>query len=241
MNRRKESGHLLEVRDLEAGYGRKPVLCGVSLVAERGEIVALVGPNGAGKSTLLKAIFGLVQTTAGTVEFLGKQIQNRRPSNNVRDGISFVLQGSRVFTELSVMENLEMGGYPLPACDLGSRIEAVLTLFPALQTMRSRRASTLSAGEKQMLALARAFTLDPQLLLLDEPSLGLAPGAVHDVLQSLRDLNQRLGTGILLVEQNVREALRIADRVYALRLGRVVLHDQPQNLTPEVLRTAFLG
>jgi branched-chain amino acid transport system ATP-binding protein len=235
------TGNLLDVRSLEAGYDKKPVLHGVSLSAKPGEIVAMVGPNGAGKSTILKAVFGLLRTTAGTVEFQGRQIQNRRPSDNVRDGISLVLQGSRVFTELTVIENLEMGGYTLPAREVGSRIEDIFALFPALKEMRARPASTLSTGEKQMLAMARGLMLKPVLLLLDEPSLGLAPRAVHDVLQSLRDLNQRLGTAILLVEQNVREALTVADRVYVLRLGRVALEESPDKLTMNRLRSAFLA
>ena len=233
--------HLLQIRDLEAGYDKKPVLHGVSLEMSPGEIVALLGPNGAGKSTLLKAIFGLVKATRGTITFRGREIQDRNPSDNVGDGLSYVLQGSRVFTELSVRENLEVGGHMLPPNEVKARIEEVLLLFPDLRPLQRRNAATLSTGEKQLLAMARALMLKPTLLLADEPSLGLGPRLAHAALMHLRDLNQRSGTGILLVEQNVREALAVAQRVYVLRLGRIVLADKPENLGPEVLRQAFLG
>lgn len=232
---------LLEVRDLEAGYDKRMVLHGVSLDVAPAEIVALVGPNGAGKSTLLKTVFGLVKASRGAIAFHGRQIQNGNPSDNVRDGLSYVLQGSRVFTELSVRENLEVGGHTLPAKEAIARIDEVLSLFPDLRPLQRRNAATLSTGEKQMLAMARALMLKPTLLLADEPSLGLGPRLAHTALTHLRDLNQRSGTGILLVEQNVREALAVAQRVYVLRLGRIILADKPENLPPEVLRQAFLG
>jgi branched-chain amino acid transport system ATP-binding protein len=233
--------HLLEIRDLEAGYDKRPVLHGVSLHMSPGEIVALVGPNGAGKSTLLKAIFGLVKANRGTIIFRGREIQNRNPSDNVSDGLSYVLQGSRVFGELSVRENLEVGAHTLPAKEVRARIEEVLSLFPALRPLQRRNANGLSTGEKQMLAMARALMLKPRLLLADEPSLGLGPRLAHAAVAHMRDLNAQSGTAIMLVEQNVREALAVAQRVYVLRLGRIVLADKPENLTPEVLRQAFLG
>jgi branched-chain amino acid transport system ATP-binding protein len=233
--------HLLAIHDLEAGYDKRPVLHGISLDMWPGEIVALVGPNGAGKSTLLKAIFGLVKVTRGAITYHGREIQNRNPSDNVRDGLSYVLQGSRVFTELTVRENLEVGGHTLPPKEAKARVEEVLPLFPGLRPLQTRNAATLSTGEKQMLAMARALMLQPALLLADEPSLGLGPRLAHAALTHLRDLNAQFGTAILLVEQNVREALAVAQRVYVLRLGRIVLADKPENLTPEVLRQAFLG
>jgi len=233
--------HFLEIRDLEAGYDKRSVLHGVSLDMSPGEMVALVGPNGAGKSTLLKAIFGLVKASRGTITFHGQRIQNRNPSDNVRDGLSYVLQGSRVFTELSVRENLEVGGHTLPAKEVKARVEEVLSLFPNLRPLQARNAATLSTGEKQVLAMARALMLKPALLLADEPSLGLGPRVAHTALTSLRELNERSGTAILLVEQNVHEAMAIAQHIYVLRLGRIVLTDRPENLTSEVLRQAFLG
>jgi len=233
--------YLLEICDIEAGYDKRPVLHGISLEMTPGEIVALVGPNGAGKSTLLKAIFGLVKATQGTITFRGQKIQNRKPSDNVKDGMSYVLQGSRVFNELSVRENLEVGGYTLPSKDVNARIEEVLSFFPDLRSLHARNARCLSGGERQMLALARALMLKPVLLLADEPSLGLGPVMAHATLSHLHDLSRQSGTTILLVEQNVREALAVAQRVCVLRLGRVVLTDTPQTLTLERLQQAFLG
>jgi len=232
---------LLAVDNLEAGYDKRMVLHGVSLAVAPGEIVALVGPNGSGKSTLLKAIFGLVNASKGTVEFAGEEIQNHNPAENVRKGISFVLQGSRVFTDLSVRENLEVGGIILPAKEAKCRVEETLSLFPALKPLLRRNAGTLSTGEKQMLAMGRAMMLKPKLLLADEPSLGLGPKLVHSALTSIKALNETSGTAVLLVEQNVREALAISQRVYALRLGKIALEDKPENLTTELLRQAFLG
>jgi branched-chain amino acid transport system ATP-binding protein len=233
--------HLLAVRGLEAGYDKRPVLHGISVEMPPGDLVALVGPNGAGKSTLLKAIFGLVRASRGTIALGGRQIQNRNPSRNVRDGLSYVPQGSRVFTELSVRENLEVGGHTLQAREVKDRVEEVLSFFPDLRPLQTRNAATLSTGEKQMLAMARALMLKPALLLADEPSLGLGPRLAHAALAHLRDLNHQSGTAILLVEQNVREALAIARHVYVLKLGRIVLADRPENLTHEALRQAFLS
>jgi len=232
---------LLQVQDVQAGYGGRPVLHGVSLSLAPGEIVALVGANGAGKSTLLKAIFGLVRVTHGTIFYRGREIQNRRTSDNTREGLSYLLQGSRVFTGLSVQENLEIGGHILPHRKVRSHVEEALDVLPELRDLRRRNAGTLSTGQRQMLAVGRALMLKPALLLADEPSLGLGPKSVHAALASLRKLNERFGTAILLVEQNVREALAIAQRVCVLRLGRVVLVDRPQNLTSELLRQAFFG
>jgi len=232
---------LLQVQEIEAGYHGRPVLHDVSLTVAPGEIVALVGPNGAGKSTALKAVFGLVRSTRGRILFAGREIQNRSPAENVRNGLSYVLQGSRVFTELSVRENLEVGGYVLPRREVKVRLEEALSLYPDLQPLLRRNAGTLSTGQKQMLAMARALMLKPALLLADEPSLGLSPGATRNALQSLRELNARSGTAVLVVEQNVRAVMTIAQRVCVLRLGRVVLTDQPEHLTTEALRRAFLG
>lgn len=222
---------LFEVNGLKAGYNKKMVLNGISLQVGKGEIVALIGPNGAGKSTALKAIFGLLKVEKGEVIFKGCKIQNRKPTLNIKDGLSYVPQGSRVFTELSVLENLEMGGYTLSnKTDLKKQIEKVLNLFPVLRERRTQNAGKLSGGEKQMLAMGRAFMLNPELLLLDEPSLGLSPKLANKALNTIKDINSQLKTSILIVEQNVREVLEIADRVYILKLGQVCLHDTPQNL-----------
>jgi ABC-type branched-subunit amino acid transport system ATPase component len=232
---------LLQVQDVEAGYEGRPVLHGVSLSLAPGEIVALVGPNGAGKSTLLKAIFGLVGITRGTILYRGSGIQNRRASDNVKEGLSYLLQGSRVFAELSVQENLEVGGHVLPRREVRSRIQEVLDFLPELRDLRKRNAGALSTGQRQMLAVGRALMLRPALILADEPSLGLGPQLVRAALDCLRRLNTEHGTAVILVEQNVKEALTVAQRLYVLRLGRVVVTERPENLTLEALRSAFLG
>lgn len=233
---------MLQVSEVVAGYGKKVVLHGISLEVNPGEIVALVGPNGAGKSTALKAIFGLLKVQKGSVCFKGEAIQNRRPSLNVRAGLNYVPQGSRVFTDLTVLENLEVGGYILEdRQELRARVEQVFELFPLLRERKDQVAGSLSGGEKQMLALGRALILKPDLLLLDEPSLGLSPKLTKIAIKTIREINEKLETTILVVEQNVREALSIANRAYLLKLGRVALHDTAANLLKEdKIRDVFL-
>jgi branched-chain amino acid transport system ATP-binding protein len=233
---------ILIVRDLRSGYGHKRILNGVSLDVKAGEIVALLGPNGAGKSTLLKTIFGLLPAWEGVVRFNDTEIRNRRPEQNVREGLSYVPQGGRVFADLTVQENLELGGFVLrDKRQRRERVERVFHLFPILAERRQQLAGRLSGGERQMLALGRALMNEPRLLLLDEPSLGLAPQAVQETLATVKRLNTELGTAIMLVEQNVREALSIAHRVYVLRMGEVVLQAYSKELTLDALRKAFFG
>ena len=233
---------LLQVVDLEAGYGGKRVVNGVSLGVARGEIVALVGPNGAGKSTLLKATFGLVAPTGGQVVFDGHEMTGAPASGRVRLGMGYVPQGSRVFGELTVAENLEVGGHSLGDRRAARNRQAqVLTLFPALGELQRRLAGTLSGGEQQMVSLARALMTNPSLLLVDEPSLGLGPGAAQSALEHLQTLARDTGTAILLVEQNVSHALRLAHRVIVLVLGRVALAAEADSLTERDLRQAFFG
>ena len=233
---------LLQVVDLEAGYGGKRVVNGVSLGVARGEIVALLGPNGAGKSTLLKATFGLVAPTGGQVVFDGREMTGAPASGRVRLGMGYVPQGSRVFGELTVAENLEVGGHSLGDRRAARNRQAqVLTLFPALGELQRRLAGTLSGGEQQMVSLARALMTNPSLLLVDEPSLGLGPGAAQSALHHLQALSRDTGTAILLVEQNVSHALRLAHRVIVLVLGRVVLEAEADSLTERDLRQAFFG
>ncbi len=237
-----ESDTLLVVRDLRSGYGQKRVLNGVSLDVKAGEVVALLGPNGAGKSTALKTIFGLLRAWEGVVMWNGIAIQNRHPAQNIRDGLVYVPQGSRVFADLTVQENLELGGFILrDRRQSQERMEKVFRLFPILAERRQQLAGKLSGGERQMLALGKALMTEPRLLLLDEPSLGLAPQVTREALGVIKQLNTESGTAILLVEQNVREALTIAHRVYVLRMGEVVLEARPQELTLDTLRNAFLG
>mgnify|MGYP001602892866 FL=1 len=189
---------VLEASDLVAGYGRKQVLHGVSLRVEAAEIVALIGHNGAGKTTLLKTLFGLLPALGGEVRYGGRSITGRRAALNVRDGLSFVPQGHGIFTDLTVRENLELGGYSVGAAD-PDRLAAIYDLFPILKERQDQRAGTLSGGQQQMLALGLALVLRPKLLLLDEPSLGLAPVLVQRVLESVQEINRRFGTAVLLV------------------------------------------
>ena len=220
---------ILEACDLVAGYGRKQVLHGVSLRVEAAEIVALIGHNGAGKTTLLKTLFGLLPALGGEVRYGGRSITGRRAALNVRDGLSFVPQGHGIFTDLTVRENLELGGYSVGAAD-PDRLAAIYDLFPILKERQDQRAGTLSGGQQQMLALGLALVLRPKLLLLDEPSLGLAPVLVQRVLESVQEINRRFGTAVLLVEQNVKQALRIAGRVYVMKVGQISLEDRAEAL-----------
>ena len=180
---------ILEAADLVAGYGTKQVLHGVSLRIGAGEIVALIGHNGAGKTTLLKTLFGLLPVRGGEVRYAGRPITGRRAALNVRDGLSFVPQGHGIFTDLTVGENLELGGYSVGAAE-PERLAAIYDLFPILKERRDQRAGTLSGGQQQMLALGLALVLRPKLLLLDEPSLGLAPQVVDTVFQVLRQIRE---------------------------------------------------
>jgi len=231
---------MLEIRALETGYGKKQVLFGVSLGVQKGEIVALIGPNGAGKSTVLKAVCGLIQPWTGDIRYEGKALDGSTPAQNVAQGITFAPQGNRVFDELTVVENLEIGGFRLAKQELKIRIEEMLQLFPVLRQRLRKEAGNLSGGEKQMLALARALVPKPKLLLLDEPSLGLSPGLVKDALEKIVQINQETGVSILIVEQKVREVLPFCHRVYGLKLGKVAFSGMPLMDDKARLRGLFL-
>jgi branched-chain amino acid transport system ATP-binding protein len=233
---------MLRVESLVTGYGNKRVVNGVSLDVKRGEIVALIGHNGAGKSTLLKSMFGLLPVWEGKIAFDGNGLNSPKPRELLRAGIAYVPQGNRVFTDLTVRENLEMGGVTLPNKNqLKEGMERVFTLFPALIYRLRQRAGTLSGGEKQMLALANALILSPRLLLLDEPSLGLAPPLVTDALARLQQINRDSGVTLLIVEQKVLEVLKIAHRVYVLRNGLVSFSGAADALRDEKkLRSVYL-
>lgn len=232
----------LALDGIETGYGKKQVLFGVSLEASRGEIVALVGPNGAGKSTVLKAICGVLSPWHGRVRFQGRFVRFASPADAVKAGIGFSPQGNRVFPELTVRENLEMGGYGLKRRDVVRRMEELLELFPDLSDRARTQAGKLSGGEQQMLALARALMTEPKLMLLDEPSLGLAPQLIRRAFEMISEIRKDRVTTMLIVEQKVREVLLISDRVYALKLGKVSFEGGPDELLAdrEKMRSLFL-
>lgn len=221
---------MLEIRELETGYGKKQVLFGFSIKVHNNEIIALIGPNGAGKSTVLKAVCGLVSPWKGEIEFNGFKTNGSKPAQNVARGITFAPQGSKVFHDLTVMENLKIGGFQLPRRMLKERIARVLELFPVLKERLRQDAVTLSGGEQQMLALARALVPKPKLLMLDEPSLGLSPNLVGTVFEKIVEINRESGVSILIVEQKVREVLEICSRVYSIKLGKVAFEGPPDIL-----------
>jgi branched-chain amino acid transport system ATP-binding protein len=237
---------LLEVRGLSARYGAVAALRDVSLDVRAGELVALIGANGAGKSTLLRTIAGLMPPTAGRVALEGRDVTGQPPEAILRSGIALVPERRRVFADLTVLDNLELGGYALPrGRDFRRRLDAgvddAYRLFPVLHRRRAQLAGTLSGGEQQMLAIGRALMSRPRLLLCDEPSLGLAPLIVQEIMRLLAALREA-GTTILLVEQNARMALRAADRAYVLETGSVVLSGVGADLLDnDELKAAYLG
>jgi branched-chain amino acid transport system ATP-binding protein len=237
---------LLDVSGLHARYGAVTALHGVSLEVREGEMVALIGANGAGKSTLLRTISGLLAPVDGSVRLGGRDITGRSPHEILRAGIALVPERRRVFTDLTVLDNLNLGGYALPRNGdfrrrLDDGVESAYRLFPVLRQRRDQLAGTLSGGEQQMLAIGRALMSRPRLLLCDEPSLGLAPLVVQEIMRLLAILREG-GTTILLVEQNARMALRAANRAYVLEAGRVALSGTGAALLEdEQLRVAYLG
>jgi branched-chain amino acid transport system ATP-binding protein len=233
---------LLEVDRLDVYYGAIHALKGLSLCVEEGEVVTLIGANGAGKSTTLKTISGLLRPREGTVRFAGQEISRIPPDQIVALGLSQAPEGRRVFQNMSVRENLELGAFTRrDTAAIKADLEEVLTLFPRLKERLSQQAGTLSGGEQQMLAMGRALMARPKLLLLDEPSLGLAPFLVKDIFRIIGEINRR-GTTVLLVEQNAHMALEAAGRGYVLETGEVVLADTGQALlnNPQV-QQAYLG
>lgn len=216
----------LRVQDIHSAYKKKEVLKGVSLSIKQGEIVAVIGPNGAGKSTLLKVISGFIQPTAGAIYFEKKDITALPQNRRVNIGISYFMQGGKVFQSLTVKENLDLSTAALSSAEKKNEISSLLNLFPNLENMLGRRAGLLSGGERQSLALAMILAKRPQLLLLDEPSAGLSPKLVQDLLRKIREFNNNSGTSILLVEQNIRTALNIADRAIMMVNGSIAFETQ---------------
>lgn len=220
---------LMEVKGLQAGYSKKVVVHGISMAIDATEIVALIGNNGAGKTTTLKTIFGLLKPLGGEVVYNGRTVTARSPMANVKDGINFIPQERPIFPDLSVMDNLDLGAYTLKG-DKKSRLEMVYRLFPILKERSWQRAGTLSGGEQRMLGMGMALVIRPRLLLLDEPSLGLAPVLVRSLMEALQQIQKELGTSILLVEQNVKQALQVARRVYVMKMGKLILEESAEKL-----------
>jgi branched-chain amino acid transport system ATP-binding protein len=232
---------LLSVRDLNVSYGAIKAVRGISFDIERGEIVTLIGANGAGKSTTLNTIAGLIRPDSGEIELSGESIVGVRPHTIVEKGLALCPEGRRVFTRMSVAENLDMGGYTRTEAENAETIERVYERFPRLRERVKQPAGTMSGGEQQMLAMGRALMSKPDLLMLDEPSMGLAPILVQEIFDIIKELN-RQGTTILLVEQNASMALSIADRGYVLEVGRTVkCGSGAELLHDDDVRKAYLG
>jgi len=232
---------LLEVKGVHAGYGKIVVLHGVDLTVQAGEVVALLGPNGAGKTTLLRAVSGLLPWNAGSIHFGGRDLRGAGPRETARAGLAHVVEGHRIFTQQSVVDNLLLAAYDLPREDRNARIEEALTYFPEIAAKRNAKGVALSGGQQQMLAVAQGLVRRPRLLMLDEPSAGLSPVLVDRVLAGVAKLREA-GTAVLLVEQLIEKALAVADRVYALAQGRVVLEASAREAElPKRLEHAYFG
>ncbi|MFB6187190.1 MAG: ABC transporter ATP-binding protein [Halobacteriaceae archaeon] len=219
---------LFEAHDIVAGYGDAEILHGVSMEIQRDEIVSIIGPNGAGKSTFMKAIFGIIDCWEGSVYFKDEEITDLEPNKKTRKGICYVPQTDNIFPSLSVIENLRMGAYILDEVP-EEALNEVFNRFPVLEERKNQRAGAMSGGQRQMLAMGRALMVDPDLLLIDEPSAGLAPELVEEVFNKIQEINAS-GTAILMVEQNAREALRNSDRGYVLEMGENRFEDTGEAL-----------
>jgi branched-chain amino acid transport system ATP-binding protein len=236
-----DRGPMLAMDDVNTYYGNIHALQGVSLRVDAGEIVTLIGANGAGKTTTLKTISGLLHPRKGAVTFEGKDVSKTAAHDLVRRGIGHAPEGRRIFSRMSVLENLQMGAFTRDQKTIGPDIDRVMGLFPRLRERTHQLGGTLSGGEQQMLAIARALMSQPRLLLLDEPSLGLSPILVQQIFAIIKEINGQ-GTTILLVEQNALQALSIADRAYVLQTGHVVLTGPAQDVMKnESVRKAYLG
>jgi branched-chain amino acid transport system ATP-binding protein len=221
---------LIEVKNLDVGYQDKQVVFRASLRVDAGEFVALIGHNGAGKTTLLKTICGYLKTAVGQVIYRGTDITNRSPAVNVKNGLCFVHQEKSLFPNLSVLENLQLAAYAVGKdSDLEKRLTEVYRLFPILQKRQKQMADTLSGGQQKQLAVGMAILVRPDLLLLDEPSMGLSPNLVRDLGGVLKEI-RNMGTAILLVEQNVKMAISLAQRIYVMRTGQIILEDTHENM-----------
>ncbi len=236
-------GDMLEFKDVELYYDHVYALKGVSIHLKEGETVALIGANGAGKSSILRAITGLSKISSGSVYFQGKQIDGTQPSDIVRGGIAMVPEGRRVFPFMSVKDNLMMGAFTRSdKAEINNTLESIIERFPRLKERYSQAAGTLSGGEQQMMVIGRALMAKPKLLLLDEPSLGIAPKLVQDIARSILAINRDEGVSVLLVEQNSRMALSISHRAYAMTTGNIsITGNSKELLNDDRIKAAYLG
>lgn len=233
---------MLELRNLHGGYGKITILNGVSFRIPKGTITTIIGPNGAGKSTVFKAVFGLLDIASGQVLLEGKDVTRQKPRQMLAHGVSYVPQGRNIVPQLSVYHNLELGGITAPdQAEVRRRIEAVMDQFPMLREFRNRKAIELSGGQQKQLEVARALLLDPRLILIDEPSIGLSPNLVQEVFATLRRLRDR-GVTVLMVEQNAKAALAMSDYGLVLELGQTRMHDEAAKLLADPrVGQLFLG
>lgn len=232
---------LLKLTNIETYYGQIQALKGIHLEVEEGKIVTLLGANGAGKSTTMRTIAGLIKPKRGTVEFLGQNVTGMRPHQLLRKGISLVPEGRAILSTMTVLENLEMGAYHRKDHDVKRDIQNVMKRFPILEERQSQLAGTLSGGQQQMLAIARALLAKPKLLLLDEPSMGLAPLIVAEIFNIIKEIKED-GTTVLLVEQNAKQALKIADYGYVMETGKIIIEGPADDLLKdERIVEAYLG
>jgi branched-chain amino acid transport system ATP-binding protein len=233
---------ILSFEDVVAGYGQQTILHGLTFSVRRGAITTVIGPNGAGKSTAFKAVFGMLPVRSGRIVFEGREITNRAPRQLIAAGICYVPQGRNIFTELSVLHNLELGGVAAPkGFDLAPRMEAAMDRFPVLRRKARQQASTLSGGEQKMLEIARGLILEPKLMLIDEPSIGLSPILVEELFELLRDMRAR-GISVLMIEQNAKRALENSDDGIVLELGRTRIADRADKILADPrIGQLFLG
>lgn len=232
---------MLKITGIETFYGKIQALKGVSLEVEQGKVVTILGANGAGKTTTMKTISGLLKPKRGTIEFLGEDITGLRPDQLLRKGIALVPEGRAILSSMTVLENLEMGAYHRNDKDIKKDIEEVMARFPILKERKEQLGGTLSGGQQQMLAIARALLSKPKLLLLDEPSMGLAPLIVADIFKMIREIKEN-GTTVLLVEQNAKQALKVADYGYVMETGKIIINGQAADLLEDTrIVEAYLG
>jgi branched-chain amino acid transport system ATP-binding protein len=233
---------MLELRNLQAGYGKKQILFDISLQVSPGEIIAIIGPNGSGKSTILKSICGISPVWSGDLLLDSHPLQNHSPAQIINHQLAFAPQDNRVFDQLTVLENLSIAGHHLPKLQIKVRIAEILEIFPALQKKLHQEAGKLSGGQQQALVIARSLIPSPRYLLLDEPSLGLSPTVMNNLFETIQQINRETNIAILIVEQRVREVLAICDRVYGVKQGKIAFAGTSEDLSndPQNLKRLFL-